>query len=165
MTWQAWERLQPFVAKHGKRVHFVYALGAHGSTGEGGTIYAHDAEVPLDDIERPPGRRHQIGSLTWNQRVIQNVGVGVVVNDEWPNKGIAREMLRLAREKEPSLRHAHCRDRTSNSGEAFVRATDPDQACNNECGEGCRKRGPKEPPIETVRPSGSWARVKGFFGR
>ena len=80
--------------------------------------------MDIGDIENPDGRRHQIGSLTWNQNVIQYVEV----NRGWRRQGIGREMLRLAREIAPTLRHAPCGSRRDD-GEAFVRATDPDQAC------------------------------------
>lgn len=123
--WQDWEARPAFKTKdESRRVHPFYALGANGERYEGGTIHVHDVEVALEDIGHPPGMRHRIGYLTWNRRTIQYVEV----DEAWQRQGIATELLRLAREVEPHLRHAPCANR-SESGEAFVRATDPDEAC------------------------------------
>lgn len=74
-----------------------------------------------------PGARHRIGRLTWNRRTIQDIRV----DEKWHGQGIAKELLRLAREVEPNLRHAPPAHR-SKDGEQFVRATDPDEAAPDE---------------------------------
>lgn len=127
-AWQNWEARPVFRTKDDTRwVYPFYALGAYGDRFEGGTIYVHDVEVALEDIEHRPGARNRIGQLTCSRKTIQYVGV----EEKWQDQGIAAEMLRLAREVEPSLRHAPCAHRNEH-GEGFVRAMDPDEACPDE---------------------------------
>lgn len=96
--------------------------------------------------------RHRIGSLTWNRNVIQYIEV----DPEWRKKGVGREMLCLAREITPALRHSPCGSR-SDDGEAFVRAADPDQACPERIEE-------LPPPI--IRTRGPWRRLmRRFLGK
>lgn len=163
-----WSRLPSFIASNGKRVHFVHAPVAYGP--EGGTIYAQDAEVSLNDVDYPPELRHRIGSLTWNRRAIQYMGVGRDLGDGWLRQGVGREMLRLAREIEPDLRHAPCTER-SEQGERFVRGTDPDKACRGHCEPDCRDwasqigmPGEEDAPA-SVRPPSMWEKITGFFRR
>lgn len=168
-SWQQWSRCPSFEAKNGRRVYFVYALGANGERAEGGVIYAHNAEVSLDDVEYPPERRHRIGSFTWNYGVIQYVGVGKDHGDGWIRQGIGREMLRLAREIQPGLRHAPCTER-SEDGERFVRGTDSDKACRGNCEPDCRDWSSRigmpgeEGLVQSVRPSSVRMKIKRLLG-
>lgn len=169
-SWQQWLRLRSFEAKNGSRVYFVYAVGANGERAEGGTIYAHNAEVSLDDVNSPPEAWHRIGSFTWNYGVIQYVDVSKEHGDGWNRQGIGREMLRLAREIEPDLRHAPCTARTED-GERFVRGTDPGGACRDNCEPDCRHWSlqigmpGEEGLVQSVRRRSVWMKIKRFFGR
>ena len=150
MNWQDWKPRPAFTTKSRGCVYPMYALGADGERYEGGTIYVHDTEVRPEDVEIPAGAQHRIGFLTWNRNAIQYVEV----NSDWQRQGVGREMLRLARVAAPSLRHAPCGLRNE-VGEAFVRATDPDEACPNRVEEVSRP---------AARPSGLWHRFRRYLG-
>lgn len=151
--------LPAFEAKNGTPLYPVHIEGAYGSP-DGGTIYVYDGPPPTDPARM--GLRYgdslPIASLTWNRKTIQFVQVANEPAAPWQQQGVATNMWRLAREIEPELRHAPCHERSSDEGEAFVRATSPEQACDNHCGEGCRHRGPT-PPQDTVRPLTLWERI------
>ena len=158
-SWQRWLRLPSFEAKNGSRVYFVYAVGANGERAEGGTIYAHNAEVSPDDVGYPPEVRHRIGSFTWNYGVIQYVDVSKEHGGGWNRQGIGREM-----------RHAPCTARSAD-GEQFVRGTDPGEACRGNCEPDCRDWSSQigmpgeECLVQSVRRRSVWMRIKRFFGR
>lgn len=110
-------------------------------------MWVYDIDVdPFDpDIEFSIKTHHRIGFLDWScdKTTYVEVGRSIAEVDDlsWARQGIASQMLLLARDRSPDLLHAECRDRISIEGEAFVRATNPEQACNNNCGVGCRALG------------------------
>lgn len=171
-TYSEWEPCPPFTTKDDRVVHMVRAPGRGGSEAR---VRVFDIEVDHEDpssVEQggPQLSGHLLGELTWWPTVkeINNVWVGPgpeqgrPSEEPWGNRGIARKMLELAREIEPSLRHAPCQHRTKD-GEAFVLAVDPDQACRGLCGDGCRN--PLPEPSEEARRSGLWSRIKGLLER
>lgn len=167
-TYSEWEPCPSFEAKDGRVVHPVRTPGRDGSEAR---VRVFDVEVDHEDpgsveLGGPQLMVHLLSELTWWPTVKEINYVWVGPGPEqvrprekpWGNQGIARKMLDLAREIEPSLRHAPCENRTYD-GEEFVRKTDPDQACRGMCGDGCRNPLP-EPPVEDVRPSGLWSRIR-----
>lgn len=165
-----WEKRSVFETNDGRRMYplFTPANGGAGSIREG-KVWVYDIDVdPLDpNLEHAVSRSHRVGFLDWDRDRITYVETGRVVprvdEPSWERQGIAREMLRLAQEISPDLLHAVCKDRVSDVGEAFVRSTNPEQACNNDCGEGCRKRSPLT-PSENAPPVGFWLRIKDVLG-
>lgn len=139
--YQKWEKREEFATKDGR---VLYPLFAPEKGGQPNHILVFDVAVdPSDpDVELRLRRRHCIGSLDWVNGRISYVHVedgGVEGKLNWRNQGVATRMFELARKECPDLRHAHCKDRISVEGELFVRATSPEEACNNQCGDGCRK--------------------------
>lgn len=151
--------LPPFTAKNGAVLYPVHLAAAYGDR-DGGTIYVYDGQPP-SDVQRlgfPHEDATVVGELTWNRKTIQFVAVGSDASGPWERQGIATHMWTLAREIEPRLRHAPCHERSTDEGEAFVRATSPQEACNNACVPECRHRGPA-PETAPVRPLTMWERI------
>lgn len=123
--WNRWERRPALTTDRGE-VHFTYTPGANGDRHNGGQIHAFDTEIPLEDIDHPPGRRHLLGRLTWNGNVIDYIGI----DDSWHRKGIGTHMYGIAREINPRLRHAAPTHRTRDA-ELLIRATAPEEADPN----------------------------------
>lgn len=167
-TYYDWEQCPPFEVKDGRVVHLVRTPGRGGSEAR---VSVFDAEVDPEDpgsVELGIGD-HLLGELKWWPSVREINYVWVAQPEgrpegekPWGRQGIGAEMLRRAREIEPSLRHAPCSQR-SEDGEKFVRATDYDERCQRVCGEGCRNPLSEEPP-ENDRSPGLWSRIRGRIG-
>lgn len=155
MSYYSWEKKPSFCAKNGREVWPVYAPGVNGTKnlGSGGTIYVHDEDVELEDIEYPPGWRHRVGSLSWYGPPENCAIENVEVKDHWQRQGVATQMLRLAREIAPGLKHSPTH--RSAAGEAFVRATDPQEALPCPELEGL----PAEVPAEVPAENDWWTRL------
>lgn len=128
--YQDWEKRPSFETKDGRRVYPLYAPAYQNQPNH---AWAFDTEVdPLDpDLEYSLTARHRVGLLDWDRDRVIYVETGrtrpKMGEPSWERQGIATELLRLAREMHPDLLHAHCRNRVSEAGEAFVRATSPDE--------------------------------------
>lgn len=145
-TYARWELCSSRRLMSGRTVHFARTLGRDSYSP---CVVALAAEVDPRDIgvieSAPWLYRNAVGDLQWHRDLEVIQWVGVVDGDDpqrpwmlnWGRQGVATEMLRLAREITPRLRHAPCWQR-SHDGEAFVRATDPAQACRGLCGAACR---------------------------
>lgn len=158
-----WEKGEPFQTHDNRWVYPFYTDGR----GPDGSYAGHkivvldtDFDVHDPDIEYGGLGRHQVGDLQWAHKRVGYIGVDSADGSgSWGRQGIGTQMFRWAQSKDPGLKHALCADRVSLDGEMFVRATSPDEACNNHCGEGCRQRGPVE-----EAPPNWWARLLAQLG-
>lgn len=161
--YQQWEKRPPFTTKDGRWVYPLYAP-ARASQPNHIWAFTEDVDPTSPDLEYSLRRDYRIASLDWVGRTISIP----LTDPAWEKQGVATHMFWLAdAETMGDLNHAPCADRVSLAGEAFVRATRPEQACNGKCEPVCRDwEAQVNPPEDTsVRPPSVWAKIAEFFRR
>ena len=180
-TYSAWEDCGSFETRDGRTVYLARTLGRGGSEA---MVRAFDTQVDVRNrwsVEQygPELQRHVLGELKWwpSSNEINYVWTNPdpthrpAQEQPWERQGIGRAMLRVAREAEPSLRHAPCTER-SEDGERFTRGTDRHEACRGNCEPDCQDwasqigmPGERDAPKSVRPPSTSkWAKAKALIG-
>lgn len=160
--YQEWEQRRPFTTQDGRWVYPLYAP-AYGSTPNRIWVFDREVDVSDPDLEYGLAGKHRIAFLDWVGRVVSYT----MTNSAWEGQGIATQMFWLAdAETEGDLHHAPCSERIGLAGEAFVRATRPEESCNGRCKPVCRNWEAQMnlPEFTSARPLSAWTKIKRLLG-